>query len=94
MNLPIVCTYFICNKYLFASTRCMYSQVNSNPCLEFACPLLEELIGGLINNMFKVAVDVICPPPAAETRTKACEEAVRLIEQEPDLFELIFHHPK
>lgn len=38
-------------------------EINSNPCLEFACPMLEELINSMIEGVFQIAVDTICPPP-------------------------------
>jgi len=30
-------------------------EINTNPCLEFSCPLLESLISNLINNVWTVA---------------------------------------
>jgi tubulin polyglutamylase TTLL1 len=38
-------------------------EVNSNPCLELACPLLNRLIPELIDNLFKITIDPIFPPP-------------------------------
>jgi len=64
-------------------------EINTNPCLEFACPLLESLIGGLIDNVWKVAIDGFFKPPEGAVRTKATEEALQKIESEPDLFEVI-----
>ena len=34
-------------------------EINSNPCLEFACPLLTEIISSLIDNMVRVALDPV-----------------------------------
>ena len=61
-------------------------EVNSNPCLEFACPLLRQLITALIDSVFKVAVDGLCPPPVVGKRTRSCEEACASIDAEPDKF--------
>jgi hypothetical protein len=41
-------------------------EINSNPCLEFSCPMLEELIGSMIEGVFQIAVDRICPSPAGQ----------------------------
>lgn len=38
-------------------------QVNSNPCLEFVCPLLQEMIVRVIDDTLSVALDPIFPPP-------------------------------
>lgn len=61
-------------------------EINSNPCLEFACPLLKNLITALIDNTFKTAVDVLCPPPPAGKRTRLSEEVCASIDAEPDKF--------
>ncbi|CAN0444621.1 unnamed protein product, partial [Discosporangium mesarthrocarpum] len=37
--------------------------VNSNPCLEFVCPLLERIISGVIDDTLTVAVDSQFRPP-------------------------------
>jgi hypothetical protein len=65
-------------------------EINSNPCLEFACPLLKEIISNVINSTIKYAVDPILKPPPAGSRTKLCEEAVSLLEQEEERFQQIF----
>lgn len=65
-------------------------EVNTNPCLEFACPLLTTLITGLIENTIRVAVDTEFPPPSIGFRTKACEEAIEAIEASPIKFEKFY----
>ena len=65
-------------------------EVNTNPCLEFACPLLEQLIGKLIDNVWSIAVDKFFPPPPSAERTRRTEEAVQAIQQEEQLFELLY----
>jgi len=62
-------------------------EVNSNPCLEFSCPLLSRLILELINATFQTSIDVLCPPPAEGRRTKSCEEVCQQIAGAPNKFE-------
>jgi tubulin monoglycylase TTLL3/8 len=38
-------------------------EVNTNPCLELCCPHLQRIIPSLIENLFKVCVDPLFPPP-------------------------------
>ena len=61
-------------------------EINSNPCLEFVCPLLVDIISSLIENVVKVALDTQLPPPTKGTRTPACEEAVTEITQQETKF--------
>jgi hypothetical protein len=42
-------------------------EINSNPCLEFASPMLEELIDSMIEGVFQTVVDRICPPPSSSS---------------------------
>jgi hypothetical protein len=65
-------------------------EVNTNPCLEFACPLLTNIITELIENTMRVAVDSEFPPPSIGFRTKACEEAIEFIESNPLKFEKFY----
>jgi tubulin monoglycylase TTLL3/8 len=37
--------------------------VNTNPCLETPCPLLSWIINTLVENVFKVCLDPLFPPP-------------------------------
>jgi hypothetical protein len=67
--------------------RPLLIEVNSNPCLEYSCPMLARMIPDVIHNMFKVSVDVLLPPPPQGSRTKNCEAAVAGIEGEKNLFE-------
>jgi tubulin---tyrosine ligase len=43
-------------------------EVNSNPCLEQPCPLLERLIDEVIESTFEIAVDKWFPPPKTLTK--------------------------
>lgn len=39
-------------------------QVNSNPCLEFVCPLLQTMIVQVIDDTLSIALDSVFRPPA------------------------------
>ena len=38
-------------------------EVNTNPCLETSCPVLEKIIPNMLDGAFKLSIDVIYPPP-------------------------------
>ena len=38
-------------------------EVNTNPCLEMSCSLLDKLIPQMVDNMFEICVDPLFPPP-------------------------------
>ena len=38
-------------------------EMNMNPCLEFSCNMLSRVIGNLIEQVFRIAVDPLFPPP-------------------------------
>jgi tubulin monoglycylase TTLL3/8 len=38
-------------------------EVNTNPCIELSAPLLAKLIPGMLENMFKLVIDPLFPPP-------------------------------
>lgn len=42
-------------------------EINANPCLEISCSVLNRIIPALIENIWKVAIDPIYPPPATVT---------------------------
>ena len=39
-------------------------EVNTNPCLELSSPYLSRLIPAMIENVLKIAIDPLFPPPA------------------------------
>ena len=39
-------------------------EVNTNPCLETSCPVLEKIIPKMLDDAFKLSIDVIYPPPS------------------------------
>ena len=38
-------------------------EFNANPCLEISCSVLNRIITNLIENVWKVAIDPLFPPP-------------------------------
>lgn len=39
-------------------------EVNTNPCLELSCSILSRLIPNMLDNVFRIAVDPLLPPPS------------------------------
>lgn len=66
-----VCSLF---SFLLPLVCSLYVQVNSNPCLEFACPILESMIVTVIDDTLSLALDPIFRPPAKH-RKKTTESA-------------------
>ena len=64
-------------------------EINVNPCLEFVCPLLEDLITKLISNMYSAVIDRWFQPPSEVSRTKYAQQTIEKIEAEPKLFEIL-----
>jgi hypothetical protein len=65
-------------------------EINTNPSLCFCCPLLANLITGLIEDMVKIAIDPYFPAPPPDIRTKRCSDIINEIESEPNLFVQIY----
>ena len=38
-------------------------EVNTNPCLELVCPLLTRIIPQMVDQAFRLTLDLIYPPP-------------------------------
>ena len=38
-------------------------EINTNPCLELCCPLLQRIVPSVIENTFKLCIDPLFPPP-------------------------------
>ena len=38
-------------------------EINTNPCLEMNCPVLDRIIPGMVENAFRIALDPLFPPP-------------------------------
>ena len=66
-------------------------EINSNPCLEtWSCPLLENLIPKLVDDVLRVGLDSILPPPSKAKLTKRQTEAVEALEAAGHDFTKIF----
>ena len=39
-------------------------EVNTNPCLETSCPVLEKIVPKMLDDAFKLSIDVVYPPPS------------------------------
>jgi hypothetical protein len=66
-------------------------EINSNPCLEFASPLLEDIISSWVLKCVRVANFSVFCAPAAGARSKTCEAARAAIEAQESKFELLYH---
>lgn len=63
-------------------------EINANPCLEISCSVLNRIIPALIENIWKIAIDPLFPPPETWPKMKRC-----LIPENPYInnkFELVF----
>ena len=38
-------------------------EVNTNPCIETTCPILQRVITDMVDSAFRIAVDPLFPPP-------------------------------
>jgi hypothetical protein len=65
-------------------------EANTNPCMEFSCPLLEALLSQLMEDTFRVAVDPLFPPPTTSARSRSCEEAVQALQMAGHGFEQLY----
>ena len=43
-------------------------EVNTNPCLETTCPILQKVITDMVDCGFKIAIDPLYPPPNLKKR--------------------------
>jgi len=39
-------------------------EINTNPCLECICPLLDRIIPYMVEQALKLSLDIVYPPPA------------------------------
>jgi hypothetical protein len=65
-------------------------ELNTNPCLEFVCPLLTQVITDVIEHTMRLTVDREVPPPPKSVRTKATEEAIEAINSTPIKFDMLY----
>ncbi|CAD8121618.1 unnamed protein product [Paramecium sonneborni] len=65
-------------------------EANTNPCLELSCPLLSKIIPTMVENLFRIAVDPIFPPPFFEEWPQNKKLFIPDNVVENNKFELIF----
>jgi len=52
---------------LDSDLKCWMIEVNTNPCLEESSPLLSCLLPRMIDDLFKLTLDKVFPPPTEKT---------------------------
>jgi tubulin--tyrosine ligase len=52
------------------SLRPWLIEFNANPCLEISCSVLNRIIPHLIENVWRVAIDPLFPPPINWPKSK------------------------
>lgn len=63
-------------------------EINTNPCLDCACPLLNRIIPYMIEQSLKLTLDVVHPPPSHYPNT--AKHFAPLVELETFKYQLIF----
>lgn len=63
-------------------------EINSNPCLEFVNPYLEELITSMVNGAVTIGLDPYYPPPTA--KSKFVNETLADLAKDENRWELIY----
>jgi len=53
-------------------------EINTNPCLETNCPLLQRLIPEMVDSALRIAVDPLYPPPSMSKRVNLAAPQVML----------------
>lgn len=66
-------------------------EINTNPCLETSSTTLERIIPRMVDNAFKLSVDIMFPPPSNWQNSKKHHLPNRVSN---NLFELIFDESK
>ena len=59
-------------------------EINTNPCLELASPLLAKLIPAMVDNALQIAIDPVFPPPANAFNS------MKKVSFEPNRFHLVY----
>ena len=65
-------------------------EINSNPCLELCCPLLEDALPNLIHDVMAAGLDAVLPPPKPAHRTRRQAEALEAIADRGHGFDLVY----
>jgi tubulin polyglutamylase TTLL1 len=63
-------------------------EVNTNPCLDCSSPLLNRIIPYMVEQTFKLTLDLAHPPPSHYPNT--CKHLAPLVQLETFKYELIF----
>lgn len=63
-------------------------EINTNPCLDCACPLLDRIIPYMVEQSFKLSLDIMYPPPHHYPSTY--RHFAPLVNLETFKYELIF----
>jgi hypothetical protein len=53
-------------------------EINTNPCLEIMCPLLNRIIPYMVDQSFKLSLDLAYPPPSHYPNT--CKHYAPLVQ--------------
>ncbi len=61
-------------------------EINSNPCLELAGEVLEELIPAMIENTFALSIDYLMPPPPEGNRSSRVQESIDYIQSQENRY--------
>ncbi|KAJ1457766.1 tubulin-tyrosine ligase family-domain-containing protein [Pelagophyceae sp. CCMP2097] len=69
-------------------------EINSNPCLELVCPMLEETLPKMISDVLKVGLDAVMPPPKPADCSRRQREALDALEATPHDFEEVELPPR
>ena len=62
-------------------------EINTNPCLETSCATLDRVIPRMLDNAFKLTIDLIAAPPQHWPNSKRHLVPSRAVQ---NLFELVF----
>lgn len=68
-------------------------EINSNPCLEYVSPMIENIISSMLSGVFMTAVDPLYPPPKEARRSKMCQSAVESVADQENFFSQIYPPP-
>lgn len=63
-------------------------EINTNPCLEVNCPLLDRVIPYMVEQTFKLTLDTVFPPPKHYPNNM--KHLAPIVDLEQFKFELIF----
>ena len=71
-----------------ANMKPILIEINTNPCLELSCAILGKLIPQMLENVLRIAVDPLFPPPSYQSIKKFFNNQSSYLEK--NQFELVF----